>query len=373
MAYSRISLWVINTAAEWAASTQVLRTNEAGIESDTGLTKYGNGIDVFSALSYRPCCGGSSPDAFDFTDQTGVNTNTLTYSDTVALTGTAGDIWRFAVRSAAGSPKLSINGGAFVTEGLATAGDTIQLSITSSPLVSTARTSVLYFDGGSVDWEITTAAFQPTDISGCTLWLDANVGITKDGGDLVSLWEDQSGNSNDAAQATGTNKPLWVNSVLNSKPILRFDGVDNFLRIANSVTVGTVFIVSKYDLAAFSGYPGSIGVASGAANPIYILTGESGLTSFYNNSVYCLLFSRIYNAGSLTLDYSPMTSFKITHGWANSTYWSPTAFTNMDIGRNEQNANYWDGDIAEVITYDTVLSAPDIASVVAYLTDKYAL
>ena len=52
MAYSRIDLVVLRTAAEWAASTQILRTNEGGLEHDTGLIKQGNGLDVYSALSY---------------------------------------------------------------------------------------------------------------------------------------------------------------------------------------------------------------------------------------------------------------------------------------------------------------------------------
>jgi len=374
MAYSRISLWVLRTAAEWAVSTQVLRTNEAGIESDTGRVKQGNGLDLFSALSYLPCCGGSSPDAFDFTDQTGTARNTLIYSDTIALTGTAGDIWRFAVRSAAGNPMLSINGGTFVTEGIAVAGDTIQLSITSSVLGSTTRTSVLYFDGGSVDWEITTAAFIPTDISGLSLWLDAAEGVTKDGSDFVSLWEDQSGNSNDAAQASGGNKPLWVDTVLNSLPIMRFDGSNDWFTIANSVTIGTIFVVSKYDTTPFATQAGLIGVnAAVASAPYHILTGVAGTTSFYSNSLYSLLVSQIYNAGVLTDDYAPLTTWKITHGTANATYFPPTAFTNMHIARNEFNGAFWDGDIAEIICYDTVLSAPNIASVVNYLNTKYGL
>lgn len=52
MSYARISLVIIHTAAEWAASSQVLNTFEAGLESDTGLIKRGDGINIYSALSY---------------------------------------------------------------------------------------------------------------------------------------------------------------------------------------------------------------------------------------------------------------------------------------------------------------------------------
>lgn len=58
MSYSRIDLIILFTAAEWAASDLILHTYEAGMESDTGKIKQGNGIDVFPALSYIPGTGG---------------------------------------------------------------------------------------------------------------------------------------------------------------------------------------------------------------------------------------------------------------------------------------------------------------------------
>lgn len=58
MTYTRIIRWVLQSAADWAASTQILHTDEAGVESDTGKMKRGNGLDVYSALSYLPGFGG---------------------------------------------------------------------------------------------------------------------------------------------------------------------------------------------------------------------------------------------------------------------------------------------------------------------------
>lgn len=45
------------TAAQWTAANPVLRRNEIGIESDTGTTKTGNGVDVWSALPYDAAPG----------------------------------------------------------------------------------------------------------------------------------------------------------------------------------------------------------------------------------------------------------------------------------------------------------------------------
>lgn len=73
--------------------------------------------------------------------------------------------------------------------------------------------------------------WAPTDIgSGLKAWFRADLGITKDGGDLVSLWSDQSGNGNDIAQDTGTNQGLWIESeaTLNGQSCIQLNGSDNF-------------------------------------------------------------------------------------------------------------------------------------------------
>ena len=76
------------------------------------------------------------------------------------------------------------------------------------------------------------SVFNPLTVTGCKLWLKSDAGITKDGGNLVSQWNDQSGQGNHLIQGTGTNQPLWVNSAYSSKPTIRFDGIDNYIGLA---------------------------------------------------------------------------------------------------------------------------------------------
>lgn len=70
------------------------------------------------------------------------------------------------------------------------------------------------------------SSFPSILIDGNTVaWYDAAESyITKDGSDLVSQWDDRSGNDNHLLQATATNQPLW------SSDGVLFDGVDNYLR-----------------------------------------------------------------------------------------------------------------------------------------------
>lgn len=58
------------------------------------------------------------------------------------------------------------------------------------------------------------------------LWLKADVGVTYDGSDLVTLWEDQSGNGNDVTPYDTGYEPLWVDNSINSLPTIRFKDDD---------------------------------------------------------------------------------------------------------------------------------------------------
>ena len=50
----------------------------------------------------------------------------------------------------------------------------------------------------------------------------------------VTQWDDQSGQANHAVQATDSRAPILVTGAVNGRPVLRFDGVDDFLDVADS-------------------------------------------------------------------------------------------------------------------------------------------
>lgn len=62
------------------------------------------------------------------------------------------------------------------------------------------------------------------DAAAITAWLGVANG-------LVTTWYDQSGNGRHVVQATADNQPLYVASGPNSKPTLRFDGINDRLRV----------------------------------------------------------------------------------------------------------------------------------------------
>lgn len=64
------------------------------------------------------------------------------------------------------------------------------------------------------------------------LWLKAQCITGLNDGDSVGTWPDNSGNSNDASQATASQKPTWEKNEINGFPIVRFDGSNDCMSIS---------------------------------------------------------------------------------------------------------------------------------------------
>lgn len=79
-------------------------------------------------------------------------------------------------------------------------------------------------------------SFSPSDISNLVTWYDANdlSTITKDVSDLVSQFNDKTGNGHNLLQAAGANQPSWVDAQLNGKPVIRC-GTNDFMLSAARV------------------------------------------------------------------------------------------------------------------------------------------
>jgi hypothetical protein len=91
-----------------------------------------------------------------------------------------------------------------------------------------------------------TTGGTPIPTASLQLWLRADAGVDTLNG-TVSRWHDQSGNGNDAIQASSTRQPLLVAGALNGKPVLRFDGLNDKLGFTGTtqMTQFSLFVVIK--------------------------------------------------------------------------------------------------------------------------------
>ena len=106
----------------------------------------------------------TQPNAFDFTNQTGLELSTLTYSNTVTIAG----INQAVAVSATNGAQFSIAGGGYATSGNITSGQTLRIRLTSSGSYSTNVATTITVGSTTDAWTITTraavAATTPTNI-----------------------------------------------------------------------------------------------------------------------------------------------------------------------------------------------------------------
>ena len=217
------------------------------------------------------------------------------------------------------------------------------------------------------------SAFNKDTIANLKLWYDAAVGITKDGGDLVSQWDDQSDTIKNLIQVVGASQPLWLDNQINSLPMIRFDGVNDFMR---TVTFGmiqplTVFLVLKVISSAglsdswIDGFTNNtLLFIESATNSIYLHAGNSiGGIAFVDTISY--IWTGIFNGANSAIqrDNGAPTTGNVGTG-------SPAGFNVGCKGGGSEKANIA---VAEILIYNAALSGANQDIVRNYLNNKYAI
>lgn len=162
----------------WVTSGTILtgqtlrvRLTSAGTSSTarSATVTVGNTSDTWSVTTIPQ---DSTPNAFDFTNLTNQLFSTLVTSNVVTITGIGPDPVSVSI-SGGGSPQFSVAGGAWVTSGTITNGQTLQLRMTTSPSSNTTLTATVTVGTVSDAWATTTQVqdntpntFAFTDVTG---------------------------------------------------------------------------------------------------------------------------------------------------------------------------------------------------------------
>ena len=226
---------------------------------------------------------------------------------------------------------------------------------------------------------------DPLDISGLVAWFRPESLAALNDNDPISTWVDSSGQGNDLT-AAGAARPLCKTAIVNGLRVARFDGTDDGLAKASPVGVPdgsgpfTLFDVSSRGASVSprvlcsrtSGANGWIYQHGDGANaPAIRLTTPSVIDYDAGNGWPS---AATFYSHSVILDASADCTF-----WRNGTSLggeAHTVFGNVTaggLGMGSGAANTWDGDIAEVLVYNSELSAGARQAVEGYLISKYAL
>jgi hypothetical protein len=251
-------------------------------------------------------------------------------------------------------------------------------------------------------YPVYTRPFQPVDISGCTLWLDAADRATFTfSGANITQWNDKSGNANHAFNSTGTLLPtLGTNSV--SLPAVDFNSAYLMNNNAFGLSNMSVFVVGEERTTNASNVYSGIVIFKG-------ITGgpNAGTTEDYAQTNAILIATPNTTETTTCIQvYSQLPPFPQLSGSGGNGYWTYRLYevlirtgTASEIFLNgTSNASYtlknrsgnsagyllsarqFNGSFtvgrlkhSEVLSYDRVLSTSERQQVEGYLATKWGL
>ena len=238
----------------------------------------------------------------------------------------------------------------------------------------------------------------PPSVVGNILWLRADIGAT--GGATVTNWADQSGSGFNATN-TG-NAPDYLNdsdnnttaSGLNFNPTLQFTGNDD-LEITSGGILGNgvinnniwVYGVSSSTSATNASFIFSNGVTGGdvefqapttGSNLSFDSSTGTTLTNAWGGTINVF---NIWNGGSSSGTATPSGTNKAIYRdgleLATNNTGNGTTFTSNNgssfIGSDANGANFFSGQIAEVMVFNTVPTSIEQQQIQSYLAIKYGI
>ncbi|MCY7327086.1 MAG: hypothetical protein LH618_00900, partial [Saprospiraceae bacterium] len=219
-------------------------------------------------------------------------------------------------------------------------------------------------------------------------WFQGDKGVTLND-TIVSLWKDYSPNALDAVQTTVASQPLYAD-YQNFNPLITFDGTNDYLRNAGGFWKGTTgnqqintFIVGNNKAT------GGVNAAFGEATPSGTQTmflpfganiyygfwgGNTSATTNIGNVNTAYLWSGRFRhdaivanrVNSISRDGQQLVSTNATAAFNGNN--SP-----LDLGGHAPNGWYYNGKIAEMVQFNTDLTAIQRQSVWSYLAIKWGL
>ena len=211
---------------------------------------------------------------------------------------------------------------------------------------------------------------QPNTISGLSLWLKSDYGVTTLN-NKVTTWLDASGNNNHCNQTDTSMSPTYITNIvsLNNQASLVFDGVDDYIPFTTRIsTIRTVFFIVKH-------YP-----SSSNFEPIL---GDNIGTDFLGDDypVTNRIFHNSYTSpnilnGGIRINQVNITPVILSQRPSNYSIITLTTTANVAASQITRDrgigSRVWKGEYSEIIIYDQPLSPIQTINIETYLINKYA-
>ena len=250
-----------------------------------------------------------------------------------------------------------------------------------SPIITTSPTNVLSYYAPP-----TTTSFLPTQISGCSLWLDGsdplNTGIQPTPGATISTWTDKSGNGRNATVASGRVAGTF-NAAFNCV-YFQASTVGYVTSYPANPTNETMFIVANIDSPANVNNNTIIGGQLGARSFGFGYSATGG-SSYLNNEVAwqsnsitgpsagitALITGTVSGTTNVTVSLNGATS-GATYRAGTITAWTAGTTTYLGVDTTTT-AYYYKGYVMEILFYNSVLTTAQRQQIEGYLASKWGI
>ncbi len=221
----------------------------------------------------------------------------------------------------------------------------------------------------------------PPITDGLVIQLDAR-SLSLTDGDPVAVWSDQSGGGNDATQETADNQPAFIVSSeeFNNRPVVRFDGSNDCLLLPSDtdcpidVTSFTVLIYAKFSSIDANAY-----LIAGQAS-----SADNGRLRICNDVAGGGFLFRVGNStwkGIVATADTDVHKFAVTstvEGFVDGVSINTTTNTSTDYPQafnlgsyNNGEKDFFNGDIAEVLVYNRVLTTEELETINTYFEEGF--
>lgn len=245
-----------------------------------------------------------------------------------------------------------------------------------------------YFETNRLEAPKGDESWVPSSIAGLVGWYKGNMGVTKDGANKVSNWNDISGNDNNTSQSISTKQPIYTASEAKYLPGIVFDGTDDFVAASDAATLDLTSGVSIFAVAKVSTFGGSQPVVTKGVTPnyafglsggiganageVYFQSGNTTITgqqTTWTEDVYHIasIVSADSNGnGILAVDGATddQTAVNLIPGSANN--------NDLTIG-GDGTSEWLNGGVTELLIFNSQLSAANRQKVEGYLAWRYGL
>jgi hypothetical protein len=240
--------------------------------------------------------------------------------------------------------------------------------------------------------------FSPTSLAGLTGWWDASDAATlfdaTSGGSQVSAdgeiarWQDKSGNGRNWTQGDNSLRPVRKTSVKNGLDVVRFS---TSMMASSSFSIGDLLAGTQHTVFAVAI---AASAASDSANPYENAAifqddpafGATGIFAFRSSdSVGSYGYDETHKQSSAPYSIGDWACFSSRYlstivvylnGVSGTASENVEAFGFLDGVSAQIGGGYggsFDGDLAELITYDVALSSGDREAVETYLMSKWGI